>query len=596
MFDALVAVAPALRIEPWHVWLAAELVEHATEADPSSSAGLLALVATLLGRVDAGDVLVPIPGMPRAIAGADDAGPDAETVDAGAVADLCAALGGLPGDDTHVACVQRAIEHLVAIANGAADGPFAAVCARADAETDHERPLVVDGGGLYVHRLHRAEVRLGEAIARRAARTVGGGGDAAIEAAVSDVCARPAQVRGTSIALADEQVRAVRAACASPVAVVSGGPGTGKTSVVVAILRALVRLGVDPARIALAAPTGKAAWRMGEALEHGLGHVPPDRRAAADVRLVDAALEPRTLHRLLRWSPGASRFEHGESLPLPADAVIVDESSMVPLALMDRLVAAVAPDARLILLGDADQLPSVEAGSVFADLAPPRGAPPTPVARSSIRLVRSFRMREDDPAGRAVLTVARRIRDGDTALEVARAEGQPAMEVVDAPDALRGFGVEAIDARGAALESVVVDRLVDALFGDPERREAWLAPVERADGGFDAASDARLHAVFDRLESTRVLCVTRRGPRGTDAVGARIDARVRALDPRAALGVGAPILVTRNDPRRGLFNGDLGIVLDVRAPGAPAPTPRVVFRRGDSFATFAPAALAVISR
>lgn len=150
----------------------------------------------------------------------------------------------------------------------------------------------------------------------------------------------------------------------SRTAVISGGPGTGKTTTVRAVLLLLAGQSSTPLHVALAAPTGKAAARMRESLLEGIPEaVTPTERVWLD------GLQAGTLHRLLGWQPHSpSRFRHNRDQPLPHDVVIIDESSMVDIAMMCKLVEAVRPDARLILLGDRNQLASVEAGSVLADL------------------------------------------------------------------------------------------------------------------------------------------------------------------------------------------------------------------------------------
>jgi exodeoxyribonuclease V alpha subunit len=163
--------------------------------------------------------------------------------------------------------------------------------------------------------------------------------------------------------------------------VVSGGPGTGKTSLVANLLRALVRLPgrEKPLRIRLAAPTGRAAQRLSDALRaslgsiaHGTGKTPDEREAALDGSL--ASLSGETLHRLLGYRPGRGEYHHRPGRPVPADLVVVDEASMVDIFSLSRLLGALEEGATLVLLGDMDQLPSVEAGAVLADLAPGPGA------------------------------------------------------------------------------------------------------------------------------------------------------------------------------------------------------------------------------
>jgi exodeoxyribonuclease V alpha subunit len=162
------------------------------------------------------------------------------------------------------------------------------------------------------------------------------------------------------------QIDAIRAALITPLLVISGGPGTGKTSLLVNILRALVRTGIDPKRILLAAPTGRAAQRMTEALHANLATIAELEND--EQRL--GQLSGSTLHKLLIYRGRTGGFRYGQRRPLPADVIAVDEVSMVDVVMMDHLFQAIDPKrTRVILIGDKDQLPSVEAGSVLADIS-----------------------------------------------------------------------------------------------------------------------------------------------------------------------------------------------------------------------------------
>ncbi|HXU04357.1 MAG TPA: AAA family ATPase, partial [Polyangia bacterium] len=233
------------------------------------------------------------------------------------------------------------------------------------------RPFIVEGGFLYHERDLRLEQRLASALVARLSRPEDPSGGA------------PPGGNWTK-----EQAAAIDGAARRSLTVVTGGPGTGKTALIGGIVRAWMAAGIGSDRIAIAAPTGKAANRIGEMLA-----------------LDSDAPVPATLHRLLGLSGGAVRlrggeFRHHENRPLPHAAVIVDEASMVGLALMEQLSRALAPRARLVLIGDGDQLPAVEVGSVFRELV---AAVPT------FRLTVSHRMNPADPAGAAVLDAAQAI-------------------------------------------------------------------------------------------------------------------------------------------------------------------------------------------
>ena len=219
------------------------------------------------------------------------------------------------------------------------------------------------------------------------------------------------------------QKAALEASLKKRLLVVSGGPGTGKTSLAANILRLAARAGTKPARMRLAAPTGRAAQRLSESLRRSLESIafsPADAgEAALDGAL--AALECETLHRLLRYNPSTGEYFHRRERPLPADLLVIDEVSMVDIFTLSRLLDSLAEGASLILLGDMDQLPSVEAGAVLADLVAPgtgaMDASPPPAAASMLgdHLVV---LGESHRSQAAILETTRRInaQDGPGAL------------------------------------------------------------------------------------------------------------------------------------------------------------------------------------
>lgn len=300
------------------------------------------------------------------------------------------------------------------------------------------------------------------------------------------------------------QAAAIDLALLSPVTVIAGGPGTGKTWTIQRIMDRL-REEHPSHLVALAAPTGKAAARMTESLEG------PGARAV-------------TLHALLGWKAGSrSRFAHDAAHPLPQDVVIVDEMSMVSMTLMSRLLSALKPDARLILVGDPDQLSSVDAGSVLADIT-------TAPASAGIvaRLTHNFRF----SGAIADLATAIRLGDGDAALAALRA---------DAGVRLAPIG------EGQAL---VRDRVVAA------GRDLFAA----AEAGDPAAALAA-------LESHRLLCGHRTGQSGvsqwTRHAVSWLSAGVTGFVTEGDNYTGRPVMMTVNRPELGLFNGDTGVVVRV---------------------------------
>ena len=405
---------------------------------------------------------------------------------------------------------------------GAVVGPPGARC-----------PFILDGDFLYPQRLLACEDRLAALLRARRA-----GAPLAAASAVDEAVRAVGGGDGGGPRPTDEQLTAVRAALGGRLTVISGGPGTGKTTIALAIVRGLARLGIPAGAVALAAPTGKAANRLEEAIQLGLGRLlaPAALTAPADLELGRAAPAAQTLHRLLGWSPARGTFAHHQNNRLVQRAVIIDESSMVDLTLMERLVRSVADDARLVLLGDADQLPSIEAGAVFRDL--------TPLAH---RLERSHRIDAGAGSGRDLAAFARGVRDG----------APPALTAT-VPAALRFQGVEAVlpVEREALLERWYQQALVpDASGAAAERRSYRVGD----DGRFSADDEAELARLHARLHRTRLLCVTRGRPTGTWAINQWLHRRHGGGS--AAFAPGEPVMALRNDYQRGLYNGDQGVVI-----------------------------------
>ena len=235
------------------------------------------------------------------------------------------------------------------------------------AEERSGRPLRLAGGLLYLERYWQQE----EVVRSQLQQRFGAGGHDVDEPRVREALQRLFPRVGLAEGEPDRQQLAAAVSVLSRVTVLAGGPGTGKTTTVARLLALLHDQPGPPLRIALAAPTGKAAARLEEAVRQATaGMTPADRDRVGDV-------SASTLHRLLGWQPGSrSRFRHHATNHLPHDVLIVDEMSMVSLTMMARLLEAVRPDARVVLVGDPDQLSSVEAGAVLADIARAPGARP----------------------------------------------------------------------------------------------------------------------------------------------------------------------------------------------------------------------------
>ena len=315
------------------------------------------------------------------------------------------------------------------------------------------------------------------------------------------------------IALDDAQRGAVHSVLTRSLTVLTGGPGMGKTYTLAAIIRAAhAGLGAD-LRLALAAPTGKAAARMTESLrENGVGP--------------DAAPDAITLHRLLGWDrTNSQRFVHDASNPLPHDLVVVDEASMLSLAMTARLLEALKPTARLLLVGDPDQLASVEAGSVLSDLVS---------GLDDAQIVR--------------LTTHHRLSESRRDLALAFAAPTPDEQVAGVTAVLRGGRGDVEHLSEGDVDLAALPHVAES---------AWQLRQAAAAGDRDAALGALRHH--------RLLCAHRTGPYGVARWNRLVEASLadRGVDIVAGrMYVGRPVIVTKNDPSLGLFNGDTGVVID----------------------------------
>ncbi len=414
------------------------------------------------------------------------------------------------------------------------------------------KPLIVEGGRLYHQRMYQGEARMNQALARRLERVETPRDSERVSLLIQELRRRPTRIKDRPIALNDEQELAAREALFRPLTLITGGPGTGKTSIVVAILRLLAGIGVNPEDIALAAPTGKAANRMAESISAQLDSLPDP--SPSDQALIDRLPPPSTLHRLLGFSPRRGSFNFHEKNPLRQKMVIVDEASMIDLFLMDHLFRATAPQSNLVLLGDADQLPSVDVGAVLRDIIGPGKA---------IELKKSYRMRPDDPAGREILTFAgavRTFRGGRLEVSAAGDEVLPAGVRLGDPE-LRDFARRWFD---------------EALLGgDRQRwRSAFNATYEiDEDGTLTPESARQLADVLAHHGRARVLTLTRVFPTGSVALNQVFHEFMASLGRERAgadfaFHPGEPVMMLRNDYDRQLFNGDQGVVMWCQRQGA----------------------------
>ena len=375
--------------------------------------------------------------------------------------------------------------------------------------------LRAEGTVTYLDRYWREECQVRDDLAARLALVPPMVDDARLEA-LAPVLFRPGY---------DEQRAAAVAAARQWTTVLTGGPGTGKTTAVAGLLALLADQSDRRLRIALTAPTGKAAARLQEAVRTALAE-PHFAEHAAGVGDPTA----QALHRLLGWKRGSrNRFRHDRRNRLPHDVIVVDETSMVSLTMMARLVEAVRTDCRVILVGDPDQLASVEAGAVLADLV-------DGLTRREATTVSS--LRESHRFGRQINDLAEAVRDGDA-----------------------DRALDLLVAGGAHLELVDPD--------DPATLPALRARlVAHALRLRRAATSGDSRSAVEVLDEHRLLCAHRDGPWG---VGHWNRAVERGLAEHTGLPIGGgwgqewyagrPVLLTSNDYGLELFNGDTGVVV-----------------------------------
>ncbi len=453
------------------------------------------------------------------------------------------------------------------------------------------KPLVVAGDHLYLQKMLYLEDQFVAAIRRKLEVGAPHWSEQEIENALNDVLARPTKASGRPVTLYDQQREAVRAAVRSPITIISGGPGTGKTTIVVSILRVLSRLNVAPEEIALAAPTGKAANRMLGAIQEGLQEIADP--IAADRKILDCPeLRTLTLHRLLGYSPSSGRFHHHENNRLAEKIVIVDEASMIDLALMERLVRSLRDDGRLILLGDASQLPSVEAGAVLRDLLKAREEDPR-CGPDAVILQESHRMRADDPLGSNLLSVACKIDRGEAPRFDADRSGDDVVIERGSVDEVAFQGAEFIVSHA---EQAFIDQFLKRWEDEGRRAQPNLetlvdhAYVLSGSNEFTGDDQAKLDKLFAYWASFRILCVTRVLPTGSDRINdcshRRTLDRIESPSGGTPFVAGEPVMMQVNDYGRMIYNGDQGLILNVAGKAGARPQPTAVFRRSSGFVAF----------
>jgi exodeoxyribonuclease V alpha subunit len=521
---------------------------------------------------------------------------------------------------------------------------YAPLIAMQDTDTSATRPLVVDASGaeprLYLSRYYVHERSLRQRILNLLATDGASAAEPPSAELLASCCTYNDYSLKKDYCLNAEQMHGVYLALSRKFMIVGGGPGTGKTTLVCSLLRGLLHSGVAVERIRLVAPTGRAAARLGEAIQEELGKAKDE---SEDVVGAISQMSGSTVHWLLRYNPNRHAFMYSSNNHLPIDVLIVDEVSMVDVVLMDRLLGALAPETQVIFLGDPHQLPSVEAGAILADLFPPTGqggfspqtadelakipprekgkiplaAQPGPLTDRVVMLTETHRFKGD------LKEACARINSGEsdivrdcyedhkkplTLLEPGKEdfnwpprkgqaeslEAKPACPQREAwtPTWLLGVGadsccfLDASDKPLAYLRDLLFSWTYDHFIATDSYFELCRRSIPDEDifDGAQLVKNYSLNKIFQLLGSAQILTAVRNGPYGAAGISQYL---LRLWRPKFdAKGhdlcfAGSPVMVTRNHSARQLYNGDVGVVLRSKSGRYVA-----VFRRGQEYLSY----------
>ena len=393
---------------------------------------------------------------------------------------------------------------------------------------NHRAPLVLEHDRLYLHRYWHYETRLTLQVLRMCGKHF----SINVSTATFDRYFKPLNDE------TDWQREAAGGVLTQAFSIITGGPGTGKTTTVVKILALILEHAQQPLHIALAAPTGKAAMRLQESISNSKELLPCSEAIKEYIPDVVS-----TLHRLLGAKPPSPFFQHNAEAPLPYDLVVIDEASMVDLALMSKFVDALKTDARLILLGDKDQLASVESGAVLADLT-------SALPGHTLELKKSFRFEENIK---------------NLAAAVNQQQAEQAWQLLKA-------GTDNIGLLSDDLIPFVVEKQVGYLH--------------------QIAAGSGFAQIYQSFSEFQVLCATRYGKKSVDEINGKVEQQLadqQLISPSGQWYSGRPIMVMQNDASMHLYNGDIGICLADKEQGGKL---MVFFERPDkSIKKFLPARL-----
>nr|WP_245606932.1 exodeoxyribonuclease V subunit alpha [Simplicispira psychrophila] len=545
----------------WLRRLDSALAAFMAELDPHAAPVVMvatALLAHMEGRGHSCLLLAPLLAQPSAVLG----------WPAKALEELDALLSRLPRKLAHW--------HAALLASGVVDGD--------EGNEPADQPLVLRGSAeaprLYLRRYWGYECAVAQQIVARTATPVPV--DASkVRPWLDRLFTSDASTASVTSAAPDWQKLACALALRGRFSVITGGPGTGKTYTAARLLALLFAVDVQPERlrIALAAPTGKAAARLKQSIDTALGELRTRVGSSLDLDALTQRMgAARTLHSLLGARPDTRQFRYHAGQPLDIDVLIVDEASMVHLEMMAALLAALPATARVVLLGDKDQLASVEAGAVLGDLCRDAQAGRYSASTAAYALAatgetipKNYLQSTGTTPPLAQHTVmlreSRRFSGpiGELALVVNDGNAQAAQQRLadDSSGALACYeGVHPV---------AVVRLALQGRAGAPGGYSAYLDCMSDRPAAGDAVAHTQwVHRVLTAFDRFRLLCAVREGDWGAAGLNQAVQAalqRDKRLSVRGEWYVGRPVMVTRNDPALGVFNGDIGITL----PAAVAP-------------------------
>ena len=457
---------------------------------------------------------------------------------------VCLPLSRLSGDEALSGKAGEIRDRLLAEAGAPEDWPALLLASSAVSCGDAPAPMILCGDRLYLNRMWRNELTVARFF-NEANRVL-----EMDEARLASTLNALFPATGET----DWQKVAAAVALTRRISVISGGPGTGKTTTVAKLLAALIQIEDSPrCRIRLAAPTGKAAARLTESLGAALRKLP-----LTDAQKALIPTEASTLHRLLGAQPGSQRMRYHAGNPLHLDVLVVDEASMIDLTMMSRLIDALPPHARVVFLGDRDQLASVEAGAVLGDICTYASYGYTAARAQELARLTGCSLEPDHTP------IAGALRDSLCLLQKSYRFGSDS-------------GIGQLAAAVNRGDRHATRTVFDGSFTDIEKKslqsgEEYQAMLEEALQGYQhflscvqqRSQPGQVIAAFGEYQ---LLCALREGPFGVAGLNDRLEQLLvqkrkinRQLHSRWYEG--RPVMISRNDSALGLFNGDIGIALD----------------------------------